>query len=113
MSESAQPPLQQPVRTDDAAGEQAHFVFHLYVAGMTSRSMRAVDNISRLCEEHLQGEYDLRVIDIYESPDMAEVGQVVAAPTLVRHLPEPLRRIVGDLTDEGRVLLAFGMRRPE
>ncbi len=86
------------------------YVLQLFVAGTSPRSLRAVENIRRVCEENLSGHYELRVIDIYALPDMAETGQVIAAPTLVKELPLPLRRIVGDLADEGRVLLALGLK---
>ena len=87
-----------------------HFVLRLFVAGTAPRSLRAVENLRRLCDEYLPGQYELRVIDIYRLPEMAEEGQVIAAPTLVKQLPPPLRRIVGDMADEGRVLLALGIR---
>ncbi len=86
------------------------FVLQLFVAGTTPRSLRAVESLRQLCEEHLAGRYELRVIDIYRMPEMAEIGQVIAAPTLVKELPLPLRRIVGDMADEGRVMLALGLR---
>ncbi len=89
------------------------FVLQLFVAGSSPRSLRAVENLRHLFEEHIPGRYELRVIDIYRLPEMAEVGQVIAAPTLVKELPLPLRRIVGDMADEGRVLLALGIRRDE
>ncbi len=91
-------------------GPSPRFVLQLFVAGSTPRSLKAVDNLRRLFEQHLPGQYELRVIDIYRLPEMAEVGQVIAAPTLVKELPLPLRRIVGDMADEGRVLLALGLR---
>jgi circadian clock protein KaiB len=72
--------------------------------------MRAVERVTRLCERHLAGRYQLSVIDIYENPALAEVGQVVAAPTLVKQLPAPLRRIVGDMADEERILMALNVR---
>ncbi len=99
-------------RWDDTAEEQEapHYVLQLFVAGTTPRSLNAVETLHRVCEEHIPGQYDLSVIDIYRMPEMAEVGQVIAAPTLVKELPLPLRRIVGDLADEGRVLLALGIR---
>ena len=87
-----------------------HYVLRLFVAGSTARSLRAVDNVKRLCEAYLRGRYELEVVDIYRLPGAAEQEQVVAAPTLVRQLPEPLRRIVGDMADEGRVLMALGVR---
>ncbi|HEU4993838.1 MAG TPA: circadian clock KaiB family protein [Gemmatimonadaceae bacterium] len=88
----------------------ARYVLRLYVAGSSSRSLDAVANITRVCERHLRGNYDLEVIDIYQAPEAAAEGQVIAAPTLVKSLPEPLRRIIGDLANEDRLLVALGMR---
>ncbi len=96
-----------------AEASSSRFVLQLFVAGSTPRSLRAVENLRKLFEEHIPGQYELRVIDIYQLPEMAEVGQVIAAPTLVKHLPAPLRRIVGDMADEGRVLLALGIRKDD
>jgi circadian clock protein KaiB len=92
------------------AAARTEFVLHLFVAGSNPRSLKAVERVSRLCEEHLPDRYELEVIDIYQHPALAEAEQVIAAPTLVRSLPEPLRRIIGDMADEGRVLLAIGAR---
>jgi circadian clock protein KaiB len=89
---------------------EPRFVLHLYVAGTNARSLRAVQTVSGLCERYLADRYDLRVIDIYQDPALAAEGEVVAAPTLVKQLPEPLRRVIGDLADEGRVLLALGVQ---
>lgn len=80
------------------------YVLRLYVTGSTARSARAIENMHRICEEHLAGRYDLEVVDIYQRPEAAREVQLVAAPTLVRLLPEPLRRIVGDLSDRDKVL---------
>lgn len=88
----------------------ARYVLRLFVAGSSARSLRAVENVKRLCETHLRGRYELEVVDIYRLPGAAEEEQVVAAPTLVRHLPEPLRRVVGDMADDGRVLMALGVK---
>lgn len=74
------------------------------MTGTTARSARAIANLRRVCEEHLQGEYDLEVVDIYLRPEMAKEHQIIAAPTLVKMLPLPLRKIIGDLADEERVL---------
>lgn len=87
-----------------------HFVLRLFVAGSGERSMRAVERIARLCERYLPGRYELTVIDIYQEPAMVETAQVVAAPTLVKRLPEPLRRVVGDMADEGRILVALNIQ---
>lgn len=94
-----------------SGAEGARYVLQLFVAGTTPRSLRAVENLRRICEEHIPGQYELRVVDIYRLPDMAEAGQVIAAPTLVKELPLPLRRVVGDLSDDGRVMLALGLRQ--
>ena len=91
--------------------EQEHYVLRLYVTGMTRRSADAFAHIKALCEEHLQGRYDLEVIDIYQRPQLAQDEQIIAVPTLVKKLPEPLRRWIGDLSDENRVLMGLDLRR--
>jgi circadian clock protein KaiB len=92
-----------------ADNPRAHFVLKLYVSGMTPRSRRAIDNLQKLCEEHLPDGYDLDIIDIYQQPGLAKGAQIVAVPTLVRTLPLPLRRVIGDLSDPGRILLVLGV----
>jgi circadian clock protein KaiB len=98
-----------------AAADQskAQYVLTLYVAGMRPRSQRAIDNIRRMCEEHLAGRYELQIIDIYQQPTLAQGAQIVAAPTLVKKLPPPLRQVIGDMSDDGRVLVAMGIKLPE
>ena len=93
------------------AGEhpRGRFVLKLYVSGMTQRSRLAIDNLQTLCKQHLAGRYDLEIIDIYQQPALAKGAQIVAVPTLVKKLPPPLRRAIGDLSDPGRVLLAMGV----
>ena len=81
-----------------------HYHLRLFVAGTTVRSLRAIENLRRICADHLHERVDLEVIDIYQQPELAGHHQVVAVPTLIRHLPLPLRRIIGDLSEEGRVL---------
>jgi circadian clock protein KaiB len=88
-----------------------HYVLRLYVTGMTPRSTRAVENVRAICEEHLQGRYDLEVIDIYQQPILAKGEQIIAAPTLIKKLPLPLRRVIGDLSSTERVLLGLDIRR--
>jgi len=95
-------------RAEDDADEQ--YVLRLYVTGMTTRSTQAIANIKAICEEHLEGRYDLEVIDIYQHPQLAADEQIIAAPTLVKQLPEPLRRFIGDLSDRERVLLGLDLR---
>ena len=82
----------------------------LYVAGMTPRSTRAITNIKEICEEHLKGRYDLQVIDLYQQPELAEGNQIVALPTLLRKLPSPLRRIIGDFSDRERALIGLELK---
>lgn len=105
---SATEAFEQAVRELDHG---SHYVLQLYVAGSTTRSLRAVENVQRMCEQYLEGRYELSVIDIYRLPGLAEAEQVIAAPTLVKQLPEPLRRVVGDMADESRVLVALGVRK--
>lgn len=92
-----------------AEGRSATFVLRLYVTGTTAKSVRAVENIRSLCEEHLAGKYDLEVVDLYQQPELAAREQLVAAPTLIRKLPLPLRRLVGDLSDRERVLAGLNV----
>lgn len=109
---------QEPNDPQDAAGkldqaidaaEQHKYVLRLYVTGATPRSLRAIENIKRMCEEHLQGRYDLEVVDLYEQPSAARENQIVALPTLVKELPAPLRKLVGDLSDEENVLAGLDL----
>ncbi len=93
-----------------AEGETAYRL-RLYVTGATRRSRLAIENIKSICEIHLMGRYDLEVIDIYQQPALAKGDQVVAAPTLIKRLPLPLRKLVGDLSNEERVLFGLDLRR--
>lgn len=88
------------------------YVLRLFVAGNTSRSLRAVENLKRICETHLYDDYDLEVIDIYQFPAMAAPAQVFAAPTLLKELPLPLRRIIGDMGDTASVMSTLGLPVP-
>ena len=87
------------------------YVLRLYVTGMTPRSTDAVATIKAICEEHLHGRYDLEVIDIYQHPQLAKDEQIIAVPTLVKELPAPLRRLIGNLSDVDRVLFGLDLRR--
>lgn len=88
-----------------------HYVLRLYVTGMTPRSAAAISTIRKLCAEHLEGRYELEVIDIYQHPTLARDEQIIAAPTLVKKLPLPLRRMIGNLSDAERVLMGLDLRR--
>lgn len=98
--------------SDDAAPE--YYQLRLYVAGQTRKSLAAVANLKRVCEEHLAGHYDIEVIDLLQTPKLAAGDQILALPTLVRRLPAPLKRIIGTLSDTDRVLVGLDIRpRPE
>ena len=90
-----------------ATPQKQAYVLQLYVTGMTPRSTRAIANAREICETYLQGQYDLSVIDVYQQPQLAKEAQIIAVPTLVKKLPQPLRRIIGDLSDRDQVLLGL------
>lgn len=91
--------------------ESNRYVLRLYVAGQTPKSVLAITNIKRICEENLQGQYELEVIDLYQQPQLAQGEQIIAVPTLIKKLPPPLRRIIGDMSDTERVLVGLDLRR--
>ena len=93
--------------------ESKHYVLRLYVAGQTPKSVLAVANIKRICEENLQGQYELEVIDLYQQPMLAQGEQIIAVPTLIKKLPPPLRRIIGDMSNTERVLVGLDLRKKE
>ena len=86
---------------------RSHYVLRLYVTGMTQRSTEAVANLSALCRQHLAGRYELEVIDVQQNPELAKSEQLVATPLLVKELPLPMRRFIGNLADEERVLVGL------
>jgi circadian clock protein KaiB len=86
------------------------YVLRLYVTGMTSRSVQAISCLRAVCEEQLPGRYDLEVIDLYQQPERARGEQIIAAPTLVKMLPRPERRLIGDLSDRQRVLTGLNLQ---
>ena len=92
-----------------AARQRATFEFKLYTTGATPRSARAVQNMIHFCKTYLAGRYRLKVIDLYERPEEASAAQVVAAPTLVKLWPRPVRRIIGDMSDEDRIRRTLGL----
>lgn len=95
-----------------AATESARsqtYVLRLYVAGINQRSNRAVFNVRNLCEKYLKGRYQLQVVDIYQQPELAKSANLIAAPTLIKELPVPLRRLVGDFSDIDRVLVGLNI----
>jgi circadian clock protein KaiB len=94
--------------TTEDTGE--HYELRLYVAGQSRKSITAIKNLKQICEEHLAGRYEIEVIDLMEKPQLAKGDQILAIPTLVRKLPNPLRKIIGDLSDTERVLIGLDLR---
>ena len=90
--------------------EPKQWQLRLYVAGQTPKSVTAFANLKRICEEHLAGEFEIEVIDLIENPRLAADDQIVAIPTLVRKLPQPIRKIIGDLSDTERTLVGLQLR---
>ncbi|HXM94488.1 MAG TPA: circadian clock KaiB family protein [Candidatus Dormibacteraeota bacterium] len=86
------------------------YILRLYVAGQTPRSLRSVENLRALCDKYLRGRFDLEVIDIYQQPALAAAGQIIAAPTLIKSMPLPLRKLVGDFSDQKRVILGLDLK---
>jgi circadian clock protein KaiB len=86
------------------------YVLRLYVAGINPRSSTAIRNITRICEENLKDRYELQIIDLYQQPTLAKGEQIIAAPTLIKKLPLPLRRIIGDMANRDRVLVGLDLQ---
>lgn len=98
-------------KTRSASGQtRKQWELRLYVCGQTPRAITAFENLRRICEEHLSGEYSIEVIDVQKTPQLAVGDQIVAVPTLVRRLPQPVRRIIGDLSDTEKVLIGLDLR---
>ena len=98
---------QPPSETDEVPKEK--YVLRLYVTGMTPRSTQAIRNIKKICEEHLKDRYELEVIDVYQQPGLAREAQIIAAPTLIKKLPVPLRKLIGDMSNKERVLVGLNI----
>jgi len=93
------------------SGRPELWELRLYVAGQTPRAIAASENLKKICEEHLAGQYTIEVIDLLKNPQLASGDQILAVPTLVRKLPEPVRKIIGDLSNEERVLVGLDLRQ--
>jgi len=108
-----QPPSTKPKVKSVSGKKQAsdYYILKLYVAGLSPKSAAAIANINKICEENLQGRYQLDVIDLYQQPQLAEGEQIIAIPTLIKKLPPPLRRIIGDLSNTERVLVGLDIRK--
>ena len=105
---NSDPPTDAPTSTPPKSADQ--WKLRLYVAGQTPKSLTAFANLKRLCEERLQGCYQIEVIDLLKTPQLAEDDQILAIPTLVRKLPEPMRMIIGDLSNTERVLVGLDLK---
>ena len=90
--------------------DTGHYHLRLYVAGQTAKSLRATANLRKVCEDHLAGRYDIEIVDLMKNPKLAAGDQILALPTLVRRLPAPLKRIIGDLSDTEKVLVGLDIR---
>jgi circadian clock protein KaiB len=99
-----QPPTPSPPDNTKA------YVLRLYIAGQTPKSVLAIANLKEICETHLQGRYEIEIIDLLENPQLAQGDQILALPTLVRRLPEPIKKIIGDLSNRERVLVGLDLR---
>ena len=91
--------------------ESNRYILRLYVAGQTPKSVDAIRNIKKVCEENLKGRYELQVIDLYQQPQLAQGDQIIALPTLIKKLPLPLRRFIGDMSNTERMLVGLGLQK--
>ncbi len=107
MNAEKERPFDVPEQSAVPEGTPGKYILRLYITGMTKRSARAIENLRTFCEKHLAGHYELQVIDIYQQPELARTEQIVAVPTLIKKLPLPLRRLIGDMSDEERVLVGL------
>lgn len=89
------------------------YILRLFITGATSRSALAIKNLKKICEEYLDGRYELEVIDLYQNPGLAKDEQIIAAPTLIKKLPLPFRRIIGDMSNKEKVLFGLDLRKVE
>lgn len=93
--------------------QQRNYLLRLYVAGLTPRSLTAIENIKRICEEHLKGRYRLEIVDVHQQPALAKGEQIIATPTLIKCLPKPLRKFIGTLANAERILLGLELQPAE
>ncbi|QHT65441.1 hypothetical protein GXP67_01500 [Rhodocytophaga rosea] len=102
----------EPEGFEESLGNSAQdiYILRLYITGMTPNSKRAVENVKQICEQYLPGRYELEVIDIYQQPTLAQQEQIIAAPTLIKKLPGPLRRLIGDMSNTEKVLIGLDLK---
>jgi circadian clock protein KaiB len=97
-------------RFEEATARKEKYIIKLYITGMTPRSQQALRNLEKVCREYLEGNYELEVIDIYQQPQLAKGDQIIAVPTLIKKMPLPLRRLIGDLSQEDRIVLGLDLK---
>ena len=102
--------MEKPKQKAQSRNAPKEWELRLYVAGQTPKSLTAFANLKKICEEHLAGQYHIEIIDLLKHPQLASGDQILAIPTLVRKLPEPIRKIIGDLSNTERMLVGFGLR---
>lgn len=101
------------IKKSKEADKSKKFVLRLYIAGMTAQSSKAIKNITQICEENLKGRYDLQIIDIYQQPALAKGEQIIAAPTLIKKLPLPLRKFIGNMANKEKILVGLDIQPKE
>ena len=106
---------QTKAKLEEALAERAtaRYVLRLYVAGLTPRSVAAIASVKKICEEHLEGRYELEIVNLYDDPTLAKGEQIIAAPTLIKQLPLPLRRLIGDMADTRKLLVGLDLREKD
>ena len=102
--------MNKPWDEEALADDTAHYTLRLFISGMTPRSTAAIENLKAICERELAGRYELEIIDVYQQPELAKSQQIVAMPTLIKVLPEPVRILIGDLSEESKVLVGLDLR---
>ena len=110
MKKEVQNKLEEFEEAIETHKKDGKYVLRLFVAGINPKSKKAIENLREVCEENLKDQYDLEIIDIYQQPIFAKEGKIVAAPTLIKELPLPIRRFVGDLSDKEKLLLGLDLR---
>ncbi len=110
MKKKGKLPLDRALAKKAKESVKQRYLLRLYVAGITPKSTAAISNITQICEENLRGRYHLEIIDIYQQPSLAKGEQIIAAPTLIKKLPLPLRRFIGDMADKEKILVGLDLK---
>lgn len=113
MSKDERKPVINRLEQASHSSKNETYLLRLYVSGQTTRSVRAIENLKQLCEDYLEGRYEIEIIDVYQQPERLKDEQIIAVPTLIRKLPLPVRKVIGDLSDTGRVLVGLALMTNE